>query len=820
SIFNFRRCNNRYSLHLEKTKKEAAEVQLKRASWSSFPLLRFAAFDDRGSSSQLTSKSLSTEDIKQQQQQQQHKHISTPKIGCSFLRGSTASFRHAFSSSSSSPSSRSTGSSGKSSITSILEGSVSESQYDSSSTVEDVPPYLPSHGWQHHHHLPNTPHPHTITTKSSSVPSLFHMHDDGEVHTSPKILYAHKKTPDVQRKSRKQLVQELEFVKKNGTLPEDLEIKPVIASEGKENIIPKVEPKQVVAGKPRSSFRFMQSYRLLGKHDKKTTPMEASKKTSPAGSVPRESYLASADARERICDSIQEHNHLTLVAPTSTTVNTRALTQHTTPPTYTLTDFINTELGGFYLNNEDLGFEVYNKDLDTTRSALDIYNTDFAVTDASLGVVNTQVNLRVADPYLGENDEVNSGVINTRYDVFSPVGDIVEARNSALIDTDVIGDRSRTLCVDGVITTSLREDQTLPDDNTTGIGQEFTNSENIATSTNITNPDEHNANFHVISDTIEEEAEDSECDLSEFLVHAEDSSCFERRLEDKLEALSEAGDSEMNYEARETMATSAAAAESGQDHSKKTELKLNLVKPQNKLIIQVCRSRVLRHISEEAESGASGGEEEVELKSPSRTSSTSTSASRTPTTPRSPAIDIDDVFQQKQREIMQGTDDMSRVRDLATRLKLSTRRPSYLEWMGMIKQRAEEMGEVLEVHTPRVLEEGQKEEELSPEKRKDNLQSAMIWLRKELLEMREQDQHLARQLMQLRIELQRVRLLRSCNHHQALVDEVTSEAEEVKTYETSDLCDLPADLRDTFSPVLRDIGVTRMNITSRRFSLR
>lgn len=61
--------------------------------------------------------------------------------------------------------------------------------------------------------------------------------------------------------------------------------------------------------------------------------------------------------------------------------------------------------------------------------------------------------------------------------------------------------------------------------------------------------------------------------------------------------------------------------------------------------------------------------------------------------------------------------------------------------------------------------------------------------------MRQQDQQLARQLMQLRIELQRVRLLRSCNHHQALVDEVTNEAEEAKTYESSDLCELPPDLR-------------------------
>lgn len=62
-------------------------------------------------------------------------------------------------------------------------------------------------------------------------------------------------------------------------------------------------------------------------------------------------------------------------------------------------------------------------------------------------------------------------------------------------------------------------------------------------------------------------------------------------------------------------------------------------------------------------------------------------------------------------------------------------------------------------------------------------------------EMRQQDQQLARQLMQLRIELQRVRLLRSCHHHQALVEEMTSDAQEAKTFEASDLCELPPDLR-------------------------
>nr|XP_045610456.1 uncharacterized protein LOC123765768 [Procambarus clarkii] len=855
SLFTFRRANNRYSLHLEKPPKKEADVQLKRASWSSFPLLRFASFDDKSSSSssgggggQLSSKSHSIEDIKQQK----HTQVNTPKIGCSFLRGSTASFRSAFSSpsssssSSSSPSIRSSGSSGKSSITSILEGSVCESQYDSCSTVEDAPPHLPARGG----HLPSPPR--DLPPLTNEFPSASSSLDDiDEVRTSPKILYVHRKTPDVQRKSRKQLVQELEFVKRNGALPEDKEIKSVKTDEEKENVLPKVQEKQAV--KSRSSFRFMQGYRFMGKNDTKTPKMAT---TTATGSSSGEGYQSRTDASERLCDNGNLPTCFTTSSPSP---------QHTAAPlSFTLTDFINTGLGGFYLHNEDPGVEVYNKDIrvdvhsksvssvvhsksvspalhsksvspalhsknvshdvpnkgiSTKRSIFDLYNKDFEVTDASLGQVDTDGPFGVRDACFQLNDAVNSGFINSRLGVFSPVFDYVEAKNSELIEANVerVNEGICQLASENGVanSTNFVLDETKSGTNVGNFGAQFINYSitNTNSGSNATNLD---ANLGVIEETLEErekEEEDSECDLSEYLIHTDDSSSFEARLEDKLEALEDGVEADMSTMENQEIAHDAASAQGHLTPLVRTELKLNLAKAQNKMLNQVCRSRLLRHISEEAENVASGGEEEVELRSPSRT----------PSTPRSPAIDIDDVFQQKQREIEEGTDDMSRVRDLATRLKLATRRPSYLDWIGEIKQRGQEMGEVLEVHTPRVLEEGQKEEEveeeLSPQKRKDNLQSAMAWLRKELLEMRQQDQHLARQLMQLRIELQRVRLLRSCNNHQALVDEVTNEAEEAKTYEASD-CELPADLRDTFCPVLREIGVTRMNITSRRFSLR
>lgn len=678
SLFSFKRSNNRYSLHLEKNSKKD-DVQLKRASWSSFPLLKFASFDDKGSRELGNVKSQSSEDIKR------HQNIGTPKIGCSFLRGSNASIRSAVSSSSSSSSSStsspsmSSGSSGKSSITSILEGSISDSHYDSCSTVEDVP-YLGVQQQQLLHRdslsrstsdvIPFVRHNHIFREErgaSSSVPSLF-QEDEGSV-TSPKIIYAHKKTPDVKRKFRKQLVQELEFVKRNGSLPENLEVIQTKLYDEKENVIPRSSSQKHVT-KPKSNFRFMQSYKFLSKLENKGSKksrMEKDKRMEvPDSSAP---YQREPDVRESPGDNLKA-----------------ALFENLT----------------------------------SSRSSL---------LDASE----------------------------------DPDAEPVPYSVSAFLANDLIG------------------------------------------------LEESDINFGVINEIIEEE-EDSECDLSEFMTYAEESYRFERRLEDKLDMLEYREESNDKKSSKGEISEGNATGNGNkQNLVKRTEMKLNLVKPTNKPLNQVCRSRLLRHISEEPDSGASGGEEDVERRS----------CPRTPSTPRSPGIDIDDVFKQKQKEIEEGNnDDMSRVRDLTARLNLATRRPSYLDWLNSIQSQSKEIGKVLELHPPKVLEEGTLEEEITDESRKKNLRSALNWLKTELQEMRQQDQQLARQLMQLRIELQRVRLLRSCNNHQALVDEVRNEAEEARTFESSDLCDMPQDLREAFSPVLREIGVTRMNITSRRFSLR
>ena len=76
------------------------------------------------------------------------------------------------------------------------------------------------------------------------------------------------------------------------------------------------------------------------------------------------------------------------------------------------------------------------------------------------------------------------------------------------------------------------------------------------------------------------------------------------------------------------------------------------------------------------------------------------------------------------------------------------------------------------------------------------------------------DQHLARQLLSLRHDMHQLRLSRSCQQHRELLDDLRSDLEEQD--HLSDVLDLPNSmLSDT---PLRQLGVTRMNISARRFS--
>ena len=85
-------------------------------------------------------------------------------------------------------------------------------------------------------------------------------------------------------------------------------------------------------------------------------------------------------------------------------------------------------------------------------------------------------------------------------------------------------------------------------------------------------------------------------------------------------------------------------------------------------------------------------------------------------------------------------------------------------------------------------------------------------------EMRLQDQQLARQLMRLRSDINKLKIEQTCHLHQRMLNDATYELEERD--ELSDLfCDFPLMSSFSLSTPLKLIGVTKMNINSRRFSL-
>ncbi|XP_005146459.2 protein FAM167A [Melopsittacus undulatus] len=186
-------------------------------------------------------------------------------------------------------------------------------------------------------------------------------------------------------------------------------------------------------------------------------------------------------------------------------------------------------------------------------------------------------------------------------------------------------------------------------------------------------------------------------------------------------------------------------------------------------------------------------------------------------------------------------DHLRTLKALTEKLRLETRRPSYLEWKAKLEGQAwkspqpageeEEqtaeakkgMGETVPLRKVQLHLNG------SPAQDKvtltsgriggfESIDEALTWLRKELAEMRLQDQQLARQLMRLRSDINKLKIEQTCHLHQRMLNDATYELEERD--ELADLfCDFPLVSSFSLSTPLKLIGVTKMNINSRRFSL-
>ncbi|KAL3888200.1 hypothetical protein ACJMK2_000611 [Sinanodonta woodiana] len=159
------------------------------------------------------------------------------------------------------------------------------------------------------------------------------------------------------------------------------------------------------------------------------------------------------------------------------------------------------------------------------------------------------------------------------------------------------------------------------------------------------------------------------------------------------------------------------------------------------------------------------------------------------------------------------SNDLARVKATASRLNLRTRRSSYLLW------RDKYLGSNSQIAKPVFGDNSvnvviNAKDQWSNE-RKERINNALEWLRNELQEMRFQDQDLARQLLSIRHEIHQLKLQRSCEEHKQMLDNITHDLQEAR--ELDGVCDVP--LPDSVNECpLRQIGITRMNLSARRFS--
>ncbi|KAM6954017.1 protein FAM167A [Aplochiton taeniatus] len=184
-----------------------------------------------------------------------------------------------------------------------------------------------------------------------------------------------------------------------------------------------------------------------------------------------------------------------------------------------------------------------------------------------------------------------------------------------------------------------------------------------------------------------------------------------------------------------------------------------------------------------------------------------------------------------QKDVGSAADDHLRtLKALTQKLRLETRRPSYSEWKAQLETHSLRDSQAEEDQLQPGPVEGEPRETIRSSgllphhvpsevlKGFGNIDTALVWLRKELTEMRLQDQQLARQLMRLRSDINKLKIEQTCHLHRRMLNDATVGLEERD--ELSDLlCDFPVTPGFGLSAPLRLIGVTKMNINTRRFSL-
>ncbi|XP_061187547.1 protein FAM167A-like [Saccostrea echinata] len=145
-----------------------------------------------------------------------------------------------------------------------------------------------------------------------------------------------------------------------------------------------------------------------------------------------------------------------------------------------------------------------------------------------------------------------------------------------------------------------------------------------------------------------------------------------------------------------------------------------------------------------------------------------------------------------------------RLKCKTRKLRLDTRRPSYLEWRASLKRYRAENEHDLD-----------RNKGVPNDQDFEKINNSLKWIREELTKMREQDQDLARQFLTIHSDIQKLRLEWSWQYHEFSLQDALIDYQEVE--EIKRISDLPL-VSDTEMSLV-DRGLTKMNLCHRKYSV-
>lgn len=155
--------------------------------------------------------------------------------------------------------------------------------------------------------------------------------------------------------------------------------------------------------------------------------------------------------------------------------------------------------------------------------------------------------------------------------------------------------------------------------------------------------------------------------------------------------------------------------------------------------------------------------------------------------------------------------------DITKRLKLDplpdlNRKSSGRQYMATRRgYRKISSGTMLSDLTECKAQEGSSEKESMIQRM--NMSEKLKYVQDSRKEIAEKNQDLSKQFLHIYVQIRQMKVQQSCLYHQDLLDDVFRDMSDDK--EVPDVCDLPVRRRNK---ALQQLGVTRMNINSKRFS--